>query len=202
MDVKGIITYKAFYYYCNFSAYFYSVYTYIYCYFKGISIGNSNKFFGLPTIVRHPDSIISIASKCRFRSDNDSNLIGVSRKCILSTHKKYSKIIIGDNCGFSGTSIGCLIEIVIENNVIFGANTLVTDFDWHNLNPNMRSYPVETGKAVYIEENVFVGYGSIILKGVKIGKNSVIGANSVVTSDIPPNCIAAGNPCKVLSFFK
>jgi maltose O-acetyltransferase len=45
---------------------------------------------------------------------------------------------------------------------------------------------------------VFIGYSATILKGVSIGKNSVIGANSVVTKDIPANVIAAGNPCKII----
>lgn len=51
---------------------------------------------------------------------------------------------------------------------------------------------------IVIGNNVFVGYGSIILPNVTIGDNVVIGAGSVVTRDIPPNCIAAGNPCRVV----
>jgi acyl-[acyl carrier protein]--UDP-N-acetylglucosamine O-acyltransferase len=49
-----------------------------------------------------------------------------------------------------------------------------------------------------IEDNVFIGISSIILKGVRIGENTIIGAGSVVTHDIPPNLVAAGNPCKVI----
>lgn len=51
---------------------------------------------------------------------------------------------------------------------------------------------------VYIGDNVWLGYGVVVLKGVTIGENSVIGARSVVTHDIPANVIAAGNPCKVI----
>jgi hypothetical protein len=58
-----------------------------------------------------------------------------------------------------------------------------------------------SGKVV-VEDNVFIGVGSIILKGVRIGKNSIIGAGSVVTHDIPQNSVAAGNPCKVIMTLK
>ncbi|CUH97396.1 hypothetical protein P22_3524 [Propionispora sp. 2/2-37] len=51
---------------------------------------------------------------------------------------------------------------------------------------------------VAIKDNVWIGGGAIILPGVTIGKNSVIGAGSVVTRDIPADCIAAGNPCRVM----
>ena len=51
---------------------------------------------------------------------------------------------------------------------------------------------------MHIEECVWVGAGAIILPGVTIGKNSVIGAGSVVTKDIPANVVAVGNPCRVM----
>ena len=51
---------------------------------------------------------------------------------------------------------------------------------------------------VRIEENVWIGAGAILLPGVTIGKNSVIGAGSVVTRDIPENVVAVGVPCRVL----
>jgi len=54
-----------------------------------------------------------------------------------------------------------------------------------------------SGKVV-IEDNVFIGTRSVILKGVRIGKNTIIGAGSIVTHDIPPNSVAAGNPCKII----
>jgi maltose O-acetyltransferase len=57
---------------------------------------------------------------------------------------------------------------------------------------------VGSAKPILIEENVWLGYGAIVLKGVTIGKNSIIGAGSVVTTNIPANCIAAGNPCRVI----
>lgn len=51
---------------------------------------------------------------------------------------------------------------------------------------------------VYIGENTFIGMNTIITKPVTIGKNCIIGAGSIVTKDIPDNCVAAGNPCKII----
>ena len=102
-------------------------------------------------------------------------------------------IHIGNNCGFSGTVIGAGKNIVIGDNVRCGANTLITDSDWHQGDP--RTSP---DSDVVIENNVWLGYGVKVLKGVRIGENSVIGAGSIVTRNIPSNVIAAGNPCKVI----
>ena len=56
-------------------------------------------------------------------------------------------------------------------------------------------------RPIEIESNVWIGGGCILLPGVTIGKNSVIGAGSVVTRPIPPNCVAVGNPCRVIHYF-
>ena len=93
----------------------------------------------------------------------------------------------------SGTVIGCANYIKIGNNVRCGANTLITDTDWHT--DDLRT---SENKDVIIDDNVWLGYGVKVLKGVHIGRNSVIGAGSIVTHDIPANVIAAGNPCRII----
>jgi acetyltransferase-like isoleucine patch superfamily enzyme len=165
---------------------------------KRIHYGSNVRFWGTACMVRFPGSTISIGDKCSFRSDKNSNLIGVNRKCILSTHSKNASLQLGSNCGLSGTAIGCKERIVLGNDVLCGANTLITDFDWHGVQPDKRRGYTGDSKEIIIGNNVFIGYGSVILKGVTIGDNSVIGANSVVTRNIPANVIAGGNPCKVI----
>ena len=85
---------------------------------KGISIKRGCIFFGVPHFHRYPFSKIEIGNNCTFRSDKTSNLIGVNHKYILSTRQKGSVIIIGNDCGFSGVSIGPILEIRIGNNVL------------------------------------------------------------------------------------
>lgn len=160
---------------------------------KGIKTGRGNRFYGITKSVRVPFSKIIIGSGNTFRSDESSNLIGVNRRCILSTHGKDAVIEIGNNSGFSGVTIGAASKITIGNNVLCGANTVITDFDWHDT-VSFSSAP----KPVVIHDNVWLGLNVVVLKGVEIGKNSVIGANSIVLSDIPENVIAAGNPCRVI----
>jgi acetyltransferase-like isoleucine patch superfamily enzyme len=116
----------------------------------------------------------------------------VNHKCILSTLEEGAIIKIGNNSGFSGATIGAAKKIVIGNNVLCGANSIITDTDWHSERSNNLPSPV------IIEDNVWIGVNTVILKGVTIGKNSVIGASSLVVKDIPPNVIAGGNPCKIL----
>lgn len=167
----------------------------LYAYWWGIKIGYNVSFDGKCHFERFPGSKITIGNHCQFRSRKNSNLIGINRPCSISTLKSRhnATIEIGNNCGFSGTVIGAFKRIEIGNNVRCGANTLITDSDWHLDDPR-------SGKSsdVVIGDNVWLGVNSVILKGVTIGKNTVIGANSVVTKNIPENVIAAGNPCRVI----
>lgn len=166
---------------------------YIFSYWWKIDIGKKCKFKGKMIFRTLPDTTIKIGNGCTFLSNHRSNLIGIFSPCMFSTIKTKAIIEIGDNCGFSGTIIGCSTYVKLGSNVRCGANTMITDTDWHS-----DDYRTGKNKEVIIEDNVWLGYGVKVLKGVHIGKNSLIGVNSVVTKDIPANVIAAGNPCKVI----
>ena len=86
-------------------------------------------------------------------------------------------------------------EIVVGKNVLFGPAVTVMTVG-HPIDPTLRKYMYTA--PVTIEDNVWIGGGAVICPGVTIGENSVIGAGSVVAKDIPPNCIAVGNLCKVI----
>ena len=88
-------------------------------------------------------------------------------------------------------------EIYVGNNVLFAPNVILAS-GTHPIHPGLRSRQAQYNLPIHIGNNVWIGANSVILPGVNIGDNSVIGAGSVVTKDIPANVIAVGNPCKVL----
>lgn len=105
-------------------------------------------------------------------------------------------ITIGDgtyinmNCNFVDDGL-----IQIGEHVLFGPAVTIATVG-HPVNPHMREYMYTD--PVKIEDNCWIGANVTICPGVTIGKNSVIGAGSVVIHDIPENSVAAGNPCKVI----
>jgi acetyltransferase-like isoleucine patch superfamily enzyme len=163
------------------------------CRLRGIQLGTNCKFYGKTYFFKVNYSTIEIGSSCTFRSKINSNLIGINRPCMLSTLAPNARIVIGKNCGFSGTVIGSFINITLGDYVRCGSNTLITDSDWHLSDPRSGE-----PRPVIIGNNVWLGEGAKILKGVVIGENTVIGAGSIVTKSIPSNVIAAGNPCVVI----
>lgn len=165
---------------------------------KGVNCLGKVHFFGRAVFVRYPESTIQLGKNCVFASDSHMNLAGINRKCSVSTLRAGAKIIIGDNSKFSGAVIGAAEQVTIGEDVLVGANAFITDFDWHNIDPGRRMENCDSYSPVTIKNNVWIGMNALILKGVTIGENSVIGANSVVVRDIPANVIAAGNPCKVV----
>lgn len=150
-------------------------------------------FAGFPFIVKKRNTTIEIGKHCRFMSWKAGNLIGINHRCLISTSTSGAILRIGNSCSFSGVSIWCFDKIEIGNHVRVGANVLIIDGDAHQDDPRAGK-----NSPIYIEDNVWIGANVTILKGVHIGRNTLIGAGSVVTSTIPANTIAAGNPCKVI----
>jgi len=159
----------------------------------GVSFGCGSSFYGLPRFRRHPRSHITIAEYCEFLSAPAANLIGINRPCIISTLAEGAEIVIGSQCGFSGTVIGCATRIIIGDNVRCGANTLITDTDWHSDDPRSGA-----DAPVTIEKGVWLGVNVTVLKGVTIGENTLVGAGSLVSRSLPANVFAAGSPAKVI----
>jgi acetyltransferase-like isoleucine patch superfamily enzyme len=117
-------------------------------------------------------------------------------------HQFKPQIIIGDN--FSANfdcHIGCANEIIIGNNVLLASKIFITDH-FHGTSdlaalknaPNDRK--LFSKGPVVIEDNVWIGEGVAIMPNVRIGKNSIIGANAVVTKSFPENSLIVGNPAK------
>ena len=91
-------------------------------------------------------------------------------------------------------TITCANHIKIGKNAHIAREAVIRDYDGHYIEtPDYR-----TSKPVIIGDNVWIGYRAMILKGVTIGDGAVIAANSVVTKDVPPFSIVAGNPAKII----
>jgi len=120
--------------------------------------------------------------------------------CFLNVRNQRSRIIFGNdiiiNNNFKAISAG--EGIYIRDRTIIGVNVTILDTDFHNIEPEKRMSEVFATKAVNIGENVWIGNNVIILKGSKIGSNSVIATGAVVTKEIPDNSVAGGIPCKVI----
>lgn len=112
-------------------------------------------------------------------------------------------LIIGHHSGMSNTSLLCMKNITIGHHVNIGDGCMIMDSDFHSLHWEDRmDRETDTDRAktsaVTIGDAVFIGARSIICKGVTIGEHTVVAAGSVVVSDIPANCLAGGNPAKVI----
>lgn len=115
-------------------------------------------------------------------------------------------LTIGDHAGISSTVIICKENIKIGNYVNIGAGCLILDTNMHSTDWRIRANRKNDnpGKAIkapiVIGDYAFIGARCIINKGVTIGEKSMIAAGSVVVKDIPPNCLAGGNPCKIIKY--
>ncbi|MEI6285442.1 MAG: DapH/DapD/GlmU-related protein [Bacillota bacterium] len=120
----------------------------------------------------------------------------------------YEGIIeIGENTHLNGVSITAYKNVKIGRDCQIASATFITDTDFHPVDPverlkqvTKKPFNLDTvnKKEVIIGDNVWIGWGAIILKGVEIGNNSIVAAGSVVTGKFPDNVIIAGNPAKVV----
>jgi len=167
---------------------------------SGVSIDSGWLCYGLPIIQKHRRSTLTIGARASFRSTRRSNPLGPTHPCMLSTRRPDAMLTIGDDFGMTGGALVCEERINIGNRVWVGANTVISDTDFHPLDPAQRMSNPSAGATapIVIHDDVFIGMQALILKGVTIGTGSVIGAGSVVTRDIPANVIAAGNPARVI----
>lgn len=169
---------------------------------RGIQVPGSVSFLGKPIIRRSPDSTIRIGGFCVLISSSRSTALGVNHAVVLRTLLPGATLSIGNHVGMSGGSICAAYRVEIGDHCLLGANVTIADTDFHHLYSNHRRYEgvpsPSPDDAVRIGRNVFLGAGSIVLKGVVIGDDCIIGAGSVVTRSMPAGSVCVGSPARVV----
>ena len=178
--------------------------------FKGIEYGKNLQIYNKVYITGCRGKII-IGDDFHFTSGDGINPICRNIRGCIHTDRPNSTITIGNHVGMSSPCIWIQDCLTIGNYVKIGGNCLILDTDTHQIDFLARRGEKTTNgditttiqsAPITIEDDVWIGANCIILKGVTIGARSVIGAGSVVTKSIPADCIAAGNPCKVIRELK
>ena len=177
----------------------------------GINLIKTKIFFPKARLIRFPFDIrgkkyikygknFTTGVGCRIEAYNFNNRI---------SDRKNPQLIIGNNVQINDyVHLSCAESVIIEDNVLIASKVYVSDLNHGNyssLKNLEHSCPDEIvkerkifTKPVKICQNTWLGENVAVLSGVTIGKNSIIGANSVVSKNIPENCIAVGNPAKVI----
>ena len=167
---------------------------------QGITWKPGWRIFGRPIIQKHRGSRIEAGPGLVLRSWARSNPLAPVHPVVLATRSADAEIVMGEECGFTGATIVAASRITMGDRVQVGGNAQVVDTDFHPLTPEGRAADFNAGstRPIVIEDDVFIGMNALILKGVTLGAGCVVGAGSVVSRDVPPRTIVAGNPAKVV----
>lgn len=171
----------------------------------GVKYGKDLRLRGFPILVTKRRGGIKFGDNVAINSSFLSNLIGLYQRTVIVARDPKAEVVIGDDVGISGTTIYARNRIEIGCHTRIGANVKIIDNDFHPVDPELRLKASNQNmevRPVVIGKNVFIGCNSIILKGSIIGDNTTIGAGSVVSGIIPANCVAAGNPARVVRKLK
>ena len=171
----------------------------------GISFGKDLIVQGNLYLKKGINSKGAIGDNCFFKSGRGLNPLSRNIKTSIQIEDGAS-LTIGNNCGFSSVCLWAHQSIVIGNHVNIGADSILLDSDAHSLSYVDRrnvelDFKNKANKPIVIGDDVLIGTRCIILKGVHIGARSIIGSGSIVVNDIPEDCIAAGNPARVIRRF-
>lgn len=163
--------------------------------------------YGRPIIKKVPNSRIILGKGTVLVSVNEidgnaTNPAGINHPVILSTECEGAVIHLHDRVGLSGNSIVACKSIVIGEHTNLGVNACLYDTDFHCIDPIQREYQTSIMDAesspIRIGKNVWIGANSIVLKGVCINDNAVVGAMSLVTHDVEHDTLVAGTPAKFI----
>lgn len=156
---------------------------------------------GIPVLVFRKNAKLIIGDNVSLKSNKSSYHLHMYAPVKLMADRENAVIIIGENTRINGSCIHAYKKISIGKNCLIAANCQIFDGSGHDLSfPDVKNRINTKGseKEIVIEDNVWIGANTIILPGVYIGFGSVVAAGSVVNQNIPPMCIAGGNPVQII----
>lgn len=190
---------------------FYRHFNRLYFRLKGIEFGKNLLAYNKVYLTGYKQGRITIGDGFHLTSGDGINPICRNIRACIHRGSPHATINIGNNVGMSSPCIWINERLTIGDHVKIGGNCVILDTDTHQIDYLSRrgekadSEDVTTtiqNVPITIEDDVWIGANCIVLKGVTIGARSIIGAGSVVTKSVPSDCIAAGNPCRVIRELK
>lgn len=170
---------------------------------SGVTIGKNVRFYGMPIVSLAPNSKIELRDRSVLCSDSRFTALGVSHPVVLRTLRAGAEIVIGEDSGISGGTVCAAVSVRIGRECMFGADVMVVDTDFHAVKAEGRRRNQNeediAAKPIVLQDNVFLGSRSTVLKGVSIGANSIVGAGSVVVKDVSRDSIFGGNPSRIIA---
>jgi acetyltransferase-like isoleucine patch superfamily enzyme len=168
--------------------------------FKGVQCGRKLVFLGRPLLSVAPNSTFVLSDGVRINSALRSNPMGCFQPSVLRTLAPGAELRLDPRVGISAAVLCAGRKITVGSGTIIGAGAMLLDNDFHASNPDgtWRTEHQEGARPIHIGRCVFIGSRAIILKGVTVGDSAIIGAGAVVTRDVPPFAIVAGNPARLV----
>lgn len=171
---------------------------------NGVIFGKNLRVYDRFYLSMQPHAKLKIGDNFKFSSGDGINPLcrNIRGKIFID---RNASLLIGDNSGMSSACIWVKEQIKIGSNVKIGGDCIIMDTDAHNLDFSVRAGGIDDCRSaksapIIIKNDVLIGARCIILKGVTIGARSIIAAGSVVTKSIPDDCVAGGNPCRVIKY--
>ncbi|MGN6512706.1 MAG: DapH/DapD/GlmU-related protein [Lysobacteraceae bacterium] len=170
----------------------------------GVSLGRKVRCWGRPLVQAYNGGRVRVGDGVLLNSCNRGYHLNMFGPVKLLADRPGARIEIGDHTRIHGSCLHACASIVVGKRCLIAANCQLIDSSGHELcfpHVEERIKSTDTGRPIVLEDDVWLGAGTLVLPGVTIGRGSVVGAGSVVTRDIPPMVVAAGNPARVIRRF-